>query len=182
MGNKIKSVGSPKWFVVTVKVVLMVILFALLLYIPLSMREKVLDEFSVISSSAVDTNINGGNIFFNTIFQIFAGLLAAMLLINIIFFSVDERLNDSTLPRRVLQIILNVLIIVGGGLILWYQSAVRFPSLSWWQSILLSTRFEQRLAMLPAMIFLLCSTIQMIWDMWLFGPQNRAPWCRGFLR
>jgi len=178
MDRKKGILGWPKWGRVTMQVSLMCIFCLLLLFAPQLFRETVMNAFRAVAADASVTAESAGGVFFQTVYLWFAGLLGGMLIINLVFFSFDESLSDTVLWRRAVQILTNIVLVIGGAVLIWYTTAVYFPAISWWESILLSSVAARRLAWLPAAVYAGGAVLQMIWDVWLFAALNRSPWYR----
>jgi len=109
------------------------------------------------------------------ILQRFAGFLVLMLIINLIFFIIDECRNDLVKWRRRLQVVLNICFILVGLITGFIVFRSYLKNLYWWQYLLLSPSFEKALTWVSCLVFTGCSIFQFFWDVWLFGPENRAP-------
>jgi len=167
-----------KWLRITRQVALMVFFCVLLCLVPLLLKDSIMDAFLSVGANASITAEGAGGTFFQLAYLLFAGLLGGMLIMNLVFFSIDESLNDTVRPRRVIQIILNCVFILCGTGVFLYLVRVYFPAQYWWESILFSRIAARRLTWLPALVFAGCSTLQMFWDVWWFGALNRTQRCR----
>lgn len=181
MKSKKGMLGWPKGLKIAAKLFAMVAGYALLCCIPLFMKESILNAFRDTAASAPTSIRYAGDSFFNSLFLWFAVILGAMLLINVVFFIIDESLNDTVRYRRVMQIMLNVLVIVFGVACMLYLSLMDFPSNGDWSYILFSAAATFALSWGPAAIFLFCGVAEFIWDVWFFCGSNRAPWSHRIL-
>lgn len=171
----------PRGVKISVKVLLMFICCAGLCVVPFLVQKTVLRAF-VLSAGATVAADTVANVFFSTMFLWFSAFLVAMLLVNLIFFLIDECKNDTVTWRRTLQVVLNIMIIVGGICTGFFFLMRHFPAQDWWPYVLFSMSFLKKLLWFPYLIFIICTVFQMILDIWLFGPQNRNPWIARILK
>lgn len=176
-----KILNWPRGIKIFVKALLMLICCAGLCAVPFLLQKSVLRAF-VLSAGASVAADTVANVFFSTMFLWFAAFLAGMLLINLVFFIIDECKNDTVTWRRSLQVILNIMLIVGGVCTGFFFLMRHFPAQAWWSYVLFSMSFLKKLLWLPYLLFAICAAFQMIWDIWLFGPQNRNPWIARMLK
>lgn len=165
----------PRGLKIFFKVLLMLIFCAGLCAVPILVQNSLLNAISFSSGASISAKDAAG-IFFAVLYIWFAGFLVLMLLINLVFLFVDEWRNDMVKWRRGLQVLLNVAVILA-GLIAWFFVYHRYyPGLSWWSLLLLRASFAKRMNWLPYAAFAACAAMQMIWDIWFFGPSGRTPW------
>lgn len=164
----------PKGVKVLVKFLLMVICFLALSALPLAIQDSVTRSISLAAGAEI-TASEVTNSFFYTMFFWFAGFLALMFLVNLLFFFIDESKNDLVKWRRNLQIFLNIIIIIGGVVSGFVLLQSYFPSQFWWEDLLMRSSFSKNLNRVPYIAFIACSVFQFFWDVWLFGPENRSP-------
>lgn len=164
----------PKGVKVFVKLLLMVICFLALSALPLVIQDSVTRSISLASGADISAS-EVTNTFFYTMFIWFAGFLALMLLVNLLFFFIDESKNDLVKWRRNLQVFLNIFIIIGGVVAGFVLLQSFFPSQFWWEYLLMRSSFSRNLNRVPYIAFITCSIFQLFWDVWLFGPENRSP-------
>ena len=164
----------PKGVKVFVKFLLMAICFLALSALPLATQDSVTRSISLAAGAEISaTEVT--NTFFYTMFFWFAGFLALMFLVNLLFFFIDESKNDLVKWRRNLQIFLNIVIIIGGVVAGFILLQGYFPSQFWWEYLLMRSSFSRNLNRVPYIAFIACSVFQFFWDVWLFGPENRYP-------
>lgn len=155
------------------KILLMLIFCAVLSFVPFLVEDAVDREF--VFPAGIDDGGVFSNIFFHTMLFWFAGFLVLMLLINLVFFIIDEYRNDLVKWRRRFQVVLNICVILG-GLITGYMLLSFFTNQTWWVENLSDNTFLKKLTEKWAYLaFGLCSAFQFFWDVWLFGPENRSP-------
>jgi len=164
----------PKGVKVFVKFLLMVICFLALSALPLVIQDSVTRSISLKAGAEISA-AEVTNTFFYTMYIWFTGFLALMLLVNLLFFFVDESKNDLVKWRRSLQVFLNFCIIIGGVVSGFVLLQSYFPAQFWWEYLLMRSSFSRDLNSVPYTAFLACSVFQMFWDVWLFGPENRSP-------
>jgi len=157
-----------------VKIILMLICCVGLSTASLLLQNSVIREFSFASGADITADVAANFVFF-TLLQWFAGFLVLMLIINLIFFIIDEYRNDFVKWRRSLQVILNVCVILTGLIAGYVLLNNYFPNLYWWQYLLLRPSFIKELTWVPYLVFAGCCIFQFFWDVWLFGPENRSP-------
>lgn len=173
----------PRSLRIAVKILLMILCCTLLCAVPFFARDALVNSISIRAGALAGMGAAtvANEIFFG-LHRLFAAFLVTMLVINLLFFIIDECLNDTVAWRRKLQIILNILLALAGAVALWIFSAKTLPDMVWWDDILLSAALLTKMLWVPQLTFLLCAAIQMIVDIWLFGPQNRDPWILRSLR
>ena len=93
---------------ISVKIILMLICCIGLAAAPLLLQNSVISEFALKSGADITIKNAADKVFF-TLLRWFAGFLVLMLIINLLFFIVDECRNDLVKWRRRLQVLLNVL-------------------------------------------------------------------------
>lgn len=164
----------PKGVKVFVKFLLMVICFLALSALPLVIQDSITKSISLAAGADISAS-EVANTFFYTMFIWFAGFLALMLLVNLLFFFIDESKNDLVKWRRSLQVFLNICIIIGGVVAGFVLLQSYFPSQFWWEYLLMRSSFLRDLNRVPYIAFIACSVFQLFWDVWLFGPENRSP-------
>lgn len=165
---------------ISVKIILMLICCIGLSAAPLLLQNSVQYQFALTGGAHI-TAEDAANFVFFTLLRWFAGFLVLMLLINLFFFIVDECRNDLVKWRRQLQVVLNICIILGGLYAGFVVLNRYFPSLPWWGDLLLSPSFVKQLNLVPYLVFAGCSIFQFLWDVYLFGPENRSPWIAKWL-
>jgi len=156
------------------KIVLMMICCAGLVVVPFLIENLVVRAASA-NSKPVITEAAAASFLFCKTLQQFAGFLVLMLIINLVFFTADECRNDLVKWRRRLQVVLNICVVLTGLLFGIIVFKIYFEELYWWQYLLLSPSHEKALAWALYLAFVGCSILQLFWDVWLFGPENRSP-------
>lgn len=167
--------GLPKGLSIAFKVFMILLGFLVLCCVPLLGKDSITDAFQAYGADAPNSAQYAGADTFQTLFVGFVVVLGVMLIVNIIFFIIDETLNDTVAIRRNIQIALNILIIICGVVVMLYLAQIVMPGSDWWSSILLTTQFQRAFAWGPAAVFAVCGLIQMVWDVYIFCGQNRVP-------
>lgn len=156
------------------KIVLMLICCVGLAVVPFLLENSVIKAVSA-NSEPVITETSSATFLFCKALQPFTGFLVLMLIINLVFFTVDEFRNDLVKWRRRLQVALNICVMLTGLLFGIIVLKSYLEKLYWWQYLLLSSSHERALAWALYLTFAGCSILQLFLDVWLFGPENRSP-------
>lgn len=156
------------------KIVLMLICCAGLVAMPFMIENSVIRATSVNLESVI-TRADVMSFLLCKTLQRFMAFLVLMSIINLIFFIVDECCNDLVKWRRKLQVSLNICVMLIGLIIVSLVFQSNFENEYWWQYLLLSSSLTRALTWVPHLIFATFSIVQLLWDVWLFGPESRSP-------
>jgi len=162
---------------VLVKILLLLILYLAMLCVPLLAKGLVTTAFSGFDENSPYDVTLAPTIIYNLLFNGFVLFFGSLFVINVFFRLIDERLNDTVPGRRALQVTLNILLILGGGIYLLYITYMKIPSYGWWAD---SELFKENdlgnvLYWGGALLYVICAIILSVLDLSIFAPENRKP-------
>mgnify|MGYP001032057566 CR=1 FL=1 len=162
---------------VFVKILLLLILYLAMLCVPLLAKGMVTTAIGRFDENSPYDVTMAPNIIYNLLFNGFMLFIGALFVVNLFFRLIDERLNDTVPGRRVLQVTLNILLILGGGIYLLYITYMKIPSYGWWadSDLFKANDLGNALYWGGALLYVVCATILSVLDLKIFAPENRKP-------
>ena len=162
---------------VLVKILLLLILYLAMLCVPVLAKGTVTTAFDGFDAASPYDVTQAPNIIYNLLLNGFILFVGTLFVVNLFFRLSDENLNDTVTGRRALQITLNVLIILLGGIYLLYITYMKIPSYGWWVD---SDLFKENdlgnvLYWGGALLYVVCAVILSVLDLRIFAPENRKP-------
>lgn len=159
------------------KIILLFILYLAALCVPLLAQDFVRTSFAGFDSNAPFNTTNIANNVFAQLFNGFAVFIGGLFVFNLVFRLINEILNDTVTSRRVVQIVFNILIILGGALYLLYLANIQIPSSVWWTYSDFYTNSSRGSAFYwgGAVLFSACAIVLSILDNRTFAAESRHP-------
>ena len=162
---------------VVAKIILLLILYLAALCAPLLAQDFVKTSFAGFDPNAPFNTANIANNVFAQFFNWFAVFIGGLFAFNLVFRLIDEIQSDTVTGRRAVQIVGNILIILGGTIFLLYLANIQIPSSTWWTYSDFYTNANRTSAFYwgGAALFLGCAIVLSILDNRTFAAENRRP-------
>lgn len=159
------------------KILLLLILYLLVLGVPLLAKDMVTTAFTGFDANTPFDATYVPNYVYSLLFSGFAIFIGALFVVNMVFRLIDERMNDTVVWRRVVQVMLNILILIGGALYLLYLTYGQIPLSDWWSysDFAAGSDTGNILYWGGAALYLVCAAILSFFDLRVFAAESRSP-------